>query len=301
DRISGPDYHTRGCPLAARRAALAEVAAAFDRYRTYLPYDAEGAREVVAEAVARAKQRNPALEPTVFDFIARVVLGDVREDLKAQQRAWVGRLQQYTAPVAAKGVEDTAFYRFFRLAALNEVGGEPDRWALDAQAFHARARFRAHRYPRALLATATHDHKRGEDTRMRLVALSEIPERWEETAQALDAVGQAHLGPQGPSAADRYLLYQTLAALWAPPPGEDEAAYRAALPNRLGPYLQKAAREAKETTSWINPDAAYERDLEAFARALCEDPKTAEALGPLASELARLGFANTLTQLVLKL
>jgi len=301
DRISEADYHTRDYTLEALREALAEVAAAFDRYRTYLPYDAEGAREVVAEAVARAKQRNPALEPTVFDFIARVVLGDVREDLKARQRAWVGRLQQYTAPVAAKGVEDTAFYRFFRLAALNEVGGEPDRWALDAQAFHARARFRAHRYPRALLATATHDHKRGEDTRMRLVALSEIPERWEETAQALDAVGQAHLGPQGPSAADRYLLYQTLAALWAPPPGEDEAAYRAALPNRLGPYLQKAAREAKETTSWINPDAAYERDLEAFARALCEDPKTAEALGPLASELARLGFANTLTQLVLKL
>src|SRR5690606_3262266 len=199
-----------------------------------------------------------------------------------------------------KGVEDTAFYRFFRLAALNEVGGEPDRWALGAQAFHAHARFRAHRYPRALHATASHGHKRGEDTRMRLVALSEIPERWEETAQALDAVGQAHLGPQGPSAADRYLLYQTLAALWAPPPGEDEAAYRAALPNRLGPYLQKAAREAKETTSWINPDAAYERDLEAFARALCEDPKTAEALGPLASELARLRFANTLTPLVLQ-
>src|SRR5690606_6756928 len=211
----------------------AEVAAAFDRYRTYLPYGEDEAHEVVTEAAARAKQRNPALEPTVFDFVARVVLGDVRADLKEKQRAWVGRFQQYTAPVAAKGVEDTAFYRFFRLAALNEVGGEPDRWALGAQAFHAHARFRAHRYPRALLATATHDHKRGEDTRMRLIALAEIPERWEEAAQALDAVGQAHLGPQGPSAADRYLLYQTRAALWLPPPGEDETAYRAALPDPL--------------------------------------------------------------------
>ncbi|HYG68833.1 MAG TPA: DUF3459 domain-containing protein, partial [Anaeromyxobacteraceae bacterium] len=301
DRISEADYHTRDFTLEALREALAEVVAAFDRYRTYLPYGEEEAREVIAEAVHLAKQRNPALEPTVFDFVARVVLGDVREDLKAKGRAWVGRFQQYTAPVAAKGVEDTAFYRFFRLTALNEVGGEPERWALEPQAFHARARFRAHRYPRALLATATHDHKRGEDTRMRLVTLSELPERWEEAVQALEAAGQPHQGPQGPTASDRYLLYQTLAALWVPPPGEEENAYRAALPDRLWPYLQKAAREAKEATSWINNDARYERDLEAFARALCADAKAAEALAPLAGEMARLGFANTLSQLVLKL
>ncbi|MDX1419922.1 MAG: malto-oligosyltrehalose synthase [Rubricoccaceae bacterium] len=301
DRLSEADYHTRDFTLEALREALAEVVAAVDRYRTYLPYDDDEAREVVAEAVHLARQRNPAQEPTVFDFVGRVVLGEVRADLSAARRAWVGRFQQYTAPVSAKGVEDTAFYRFFRLSALNEVGGEPGAWTLDPQAFHARARFRAHRYARHLLATATHDHKRGEDTRMRLLALADLPERWEETVQALEQAAPAHLGPQGPSAADRYLLYQTLAALWVPPPGEDEAAYRAALPDRLWTYVQKAAREAKAATSWINPDARYERDLEAFTRGVCGDPKTAEALGPLAAEMARRGVARSLTQLVLKL
>lgn len=302
DRISEADYHTRDFTLEALREALAEVVAAFDRYRTYLPdHDAEAAREVVQLAVHRARSRNPAAEPTVFDFIARVILGDVREDLRERQRAWVGRLQQYTAPVAAKGVEDTAFYRYVRLAALNEVGGEPADWALPAQAFHARARFRARSYPRHLLATATHDHKRGEDTRMRLLAIAEVPERWEETVQALAAIGEAHTGERGPARADAYLVFQTLAALWQPPAGEDPSAYRATLPDRLWTYLQKAAREAKEQTSWINPDERYETDLEAFVRGICTDERTAEALGPFAEEIARLGFWNSLSQLVLKL
>ncbi|MDX1529981.1 MAG: malto-oligosyltrehalose synthase, partial [Rhodothermales bacterium] len=294
DRISEADYHTRDFTLEALREALAEVVAAFDRYRTYLPYDEEEAREVVGEAVHRAKQRNPATEPTVYDFVARVILGDVREDLREQRQAWVGRFQQYTAPVAAKGVEDTAFYRYFRLAALNEVGGEPDEWARSRQAFHARARFRGHRYPRNLLATATHDHKRGEDTRMRLVALAEVPERWEETAAVLAEIGRKHRGEHGPARSDEYLLYQLLAALW---PDAD----RDALPDRLWTYLQKAAREAKVETSWINPDEAYEADLEAYVRGLCADPKTDAAVSPLADDLRRLGFFNTLSQLVLKL
>jgi (1->4)-alpha-D-glucan 1-alpha-D-glucosylmutase len=301
DRLSEADYHTRDFTLEALREALAEIVAAVGRYRTYLPYDDEDARTVVAEAVHRAKQRNPALEPTAFDFVARVALGDGAEELREQQRAWVGRLQQYTAPVAAKGVEDTAFYRYFRLTALNEVGGDPDRWAMDAQAFHARARFRAHRFPRNLLATATHDHKRGEDTRMRLVVLSEIPDRWEETVQALAAAGERHRGPQGPSPADQYLAFQTLAALWQPPPGVRAGAYRAALADRLWPYLQKAAREAKEATSWINPSEPYERDFERWARALCTDAQAGAVLDALSAAMARLGFANTLSQLVLKL
>src|SRR5690606_27012075 len=126
----------------------------------------------------------------------------VREDLKEAQRAWVGRFQQYTAPVAAKGVEDTAFYRYLRLVALNEVGGEPDEFGINAQAFHAHARFRALRYPRNLLATATHDHKRGEDTRMRLIALAEVPEAWDEALHALDAIAADHRSDHGPSRDD---------------------------------------------------------------------------------------------------
>ncbi|MDX1546112.1 MAG: malto-oligosyltrehalose synthase, partial [Rhodothermales bacterium] len=164
NRLSEADYHTRDFTLEALREALAEIVAAFDRYRTYLPYNEDEARAVVREAVYRARQRAVAFEPSVFDFVRRVILGEVREDLRERQRAWTGRFQQYTAPVAAKGVEDTAFYRYLPLVALNEVGGEPAPAGTPPQAFHARARFRAQRYPRTLVATATHDHKRGEDT-----------------------------------------------------------------------------------------------------------------------------------------
>src|SRR5690606_3131269 len=173
DRISEANYHTRDFTLEAIRQALAEIVAVFDRYRTYLPYDEGTAREVVQQSVYRARLRNPIAEPTVYDFVASVILGDVPDELTDQRAAWVGRFQQYTAPVAAKGVEDTAFDRYLPLTALNEVGGEPDQFGQSLHAFHAHARYRAHRFPRSLIATATHDHKRGEDTRMRQISLTE--------------------------------------------------------------------------------------------------------------------------------
>ncbi|MEP0546217.1 MAG: malto-oligosyltrehalose synthase [Rhodothermales bacterium] len=295
DRLSEADYHTRDFTLEALREALAETVAAVDRYRTYLPdYDEEDARAVIERAIHRAKQRNPASESTVYDFIARVALGEVRDDLRAAQRGWVGRFQQYTAPVMAKGVEDTAFYRYHRLTGLNEVGGEPAEFALAPEAFHAHARFRALRYPDGLIATATHDHKRGEDTRMRLVALAEVSDRWDETLAVLDDIGQRYRGEHGPLPTHAYLFFQTLAALW-------HGADHATLADRLADYLQKAARESKLRTSWINPNEPYEADLDAFVRGVTTDERTSDALDAFAAELARLGFFHTLSQTVLKL
>jgi (1->4)-alpha-D-glucan 1-alpha-D-glucosylmutase len=294
DRISEADYHTRDFTLEALREALSEIVAAFGRYRTYLPVLEDGSEQVVAEAVHLARRRNPAAEPSVYEFVSRVILGDVHPDVRQAQTAWVGRFQQYTAPVAAKGVEDTAFYRYLRLAALNEVGGEPDHFSVTPQAFHAHARFRAHRYPRNLVATATHDHKRGEDTRMRLIALAARPDVWEETVARLAEMADEHRGHHGPARADEYLFYQMLVALW---PDAD----RADLADRLATYTQKAARESKTNTSWINPDEEYETDLEAFVRAVVADDRTEEALAPLAADIARLGFANSMSQVVLKL
>jgi (1->4)-alpha-D-glucan 1-alpha-D-glucosylmutase len=293
DRISEADYHTRDFTLEALREALLEIVAAVDRYRTYLPDHPEEAHEVIDRAVHRAKSRNPAAESTVYDFIRRIILGDVREGLEDRQRAWVGRFQQYTAPVAAKGVEDTAFYRYHRLTALNEVGGEPDEFNLPRQAFHAHARFRALEYPNGIIATATHDHKRGEDTRMRLLGLAERPEQWSETLAALAPVAQDHEGEHGPIPTHAYLFFQTLAALW-------HGADHDTLADRLWHYLQKAARESKLVTSWINPNEAYEADLEAFVRGICADERTDDALAPFAAELARLGFFHTVSQTVLK-
>jgi len=301
DRLSEADYHTRDVTLAALREALKEIVAAFDRYRTFLPYEDEEAREVVQEAIHRALQRNPAAEPTVFEFVEHAIFGELREDLQDDQQAWVGRLQQYTGPVAAKGIEDTAFYRYNRLAALNEVGGEPDAFGVHDHAFHARNRFRARQYPETLITTATHDHKRGADPRTRLLAIAEMPERWAEVVQALDEVGDPYRGAHGPSDNDEYLFYQTLAALWCDAAGTPrDAEAREVLSDRLWDYMEKAVREAKQQTSWINPNIDYETDLEAVVRGVTTDDETPDVLDSFATQLAEAGFANRLSQLTLK-
>jgi (1->4)-alpha-D-glucan 1-alpha-D-glucosylmutase len=195
--------------------------------------------------------------------------------------------------VAAKGVEDTAFYRYHRLSALCEVGGEPDRFAVEPRVFHSRMRHRAKSQPLGLTATATHDHKRGEDTRMRLALLSELHRPWAQLAKKLDALGRPHRSPVGPSPADAYLLHQLFVALF----GTDDPER---LRGRLAAYAQKAAREAKRRTSWVRPDEGYEQALARYVEALVTDEAIAAEVAPFAAQLARLGFVNTITQTVLK-
>ncbi len=293
DRISEADYHTRDFTLEALRDALVQTIASFDRYRTYLPYEEAEAREVIAQAIERAIRRDPAGERSVYAFIQHVLTEPLPDDLRAAQHDWIERFQQYTAPVAAKGVEDTAFYRWVRLTALNEVGGEPDHFGVTPEAAHAHARYRAKLKPNTLLATATHDHKRGEDTRMRLVALSEVPQAWAEVVDALAEIGRPYTTRDLPLRSDRYLFFQTLVALW-----NDDVD---ALADRLATYAQKAARESKLHTSWIHIDESYETALDRYVRGVTTDPRTAGAVQPLADTLARLGFFNTLSQIALKL
>ena len=292
DRISEADYHTRDLTFEALRLALAEVIALFPRYRTYLPENREDAEEVIRETVRAARRRNLGRDPTVYAFIEEVLLPRDGGDA-APSSAWVRRFQQYTAPVTAKGVEDTAFYRYYRLAALNEVGGGPDRWGVSLHALHARARFRALRYPLSLLATGTHDHKRGADTRMRLIVLAELPEVWRRTLRSMARIGRRYRSTAGPSRADEYLFHQTVVALW-------EGGAREELADRMAAYMQKAAREAKLHTSWLHPDAEYEAAVERFVRGVLGDPRLGAAVGELAALVARYGYANGLTQLVLK-
>ncbi len=301
DRLSEANYHTRDVTLAALREALKEIIAAVDRYRTFLPHDEDDAREVVQAAIHRALQRNPAAEPTVFEFVEHAILGELREDLQDDQRAWVGRLQQYTGPVAAKGIEDTALYRYHRLTALNEVGGEPGTFGVHDHAFHAHNRFRAREYPETLITTATHDHKRGADTRMRLLALAEVPDRWTAVVQGLDDIADAYRGAHGPSDNDTYFFYQTLAALWCDAHGTPrDATGRENLSERLWAYVEKAVREAKQQTSWTNPNTDYEEDLKAVVRGVTTDDATPDVLDDFAAMLAEAGFANRLSQLALK-
>jgi (1->4)-alpha-D-glucan 1-alpha-D-glucosylmutase len=299
-RLSEDDYHTRDFTTNALRAALADVIASFERYRTYLPHDPQDAEEVLTRAVADAKRRAENVETSAHEFVLRCLLGPLPEDREPARAAFVGRFQQYTAPVAAKGVEDTAFYRYVPLAALNEVGGEPDLFAIEEQAFHSRARFRQHSYPENLLTTATHDHKRGEDVRMRMAVLSELGEQWQEALSRLNERAQRYwresspLGAPRVSQRDAYLLFQHLVALW-----QDERP--ATLAPRLQAYMLKAIREAKQDSSWIDPDSGYEAAAREFTDAMVRDREVAGIVAPLALELARFGFRNSLAQLALKL
>ena len=302
ERLAAADYHTRDFTLQALQDALAEIIAAFPRYRTYLPYGADEAKTIIGEAVEAAKRRNPATEKSVYDFIQSCLLDEREGELELSRLAFVGRFQQYTAPVTAKGLEDTTFYRYLPFAARNEVGGEPERFATELHAFHARARFRAYRYPENLLATATHDHKRGEDTRMRLATLSEIPELWDETLTKLHerATELQRLSTTGTpfssqlNGSDVYLMYQLLGALLK---GETPEG----LKERLLPYMEKAMREAKLRTSWLNPNSDYENAVKGLLEQILADDTALGILEPLAAEMARLGFHNTLAQTVIKL
>jgi (1->4)-alpha-D-glucan 1-alpha-D-glucosylmutase len=294
DRISEADYHTRDFTYEALREALSQVIASLDRYRTYLPSEPEQAEGVIRQAIHEARRRSPAFEPSTYAFLEDVLLGRIDPSLEEMRVAWVERFQQYCAPVAAKGVEDTAFYRYVRLVALNEVGGDPDHFSQEPQAFHAHARFRALRYPHSLLATATHDHKRGEDTRMRLIVLSELADPWSRLVRQLERTRQRHGGERGPSSTAAYLFYQTVIALWGSAPPDE-------LADRVHAYMRKASREAKQDTHWLDPDEAYENDLERFVRGMLQDRWVLRAIAPLGKRVARHGFLNGITQLVIKL
>src|SRR6202042_1400580 len=171
-------------------------------------------------------------------------------------------VQQFTGPLMAKSLEDTAFYRYHRLLALNEVGGDPAARALSIDVFHEMMQVRATEWPHGMTATATHDTKRGEDARTRLMALTEIPGEWTSAVARWKILNAPHLVIDGdmraPSTTFEYMLYQALLGAWPLGPGDD------ALLERMQAYAQKAAREGKQETSWLNPNEAYEAGLHTF-------------------------------------
>jgi (1->4)-alpha-D-glucan 1-alpha-D-glucosylmutase len=198
----------------------------------------------------------------------------------------------------AKSLEDTTFYRYHRLLALNEVGGDPSAKALSVDAFHLTMQTRAREWPHGMTATATHDTKRGEDARARLLALSEIPGDWAAgVAQWRSAnaglIRQAG-GRRAPSAGHEYMLYQALLGAWPPGPDSDLVA-------RLQAYALKAAREGKQETSWLDPDEAYEKGLTGFIADMLKNKAFVDGFDPLARRVALLGALNSLTQVALKI
>jgi len=209
------------------------------------------------------------------------------------------KVQQFTGPMMAKSLEDTTFYRYHRLLALNEVGGDPAAKALAVDGFHQMMRTRAREWPHGMTATATHDTKRGEDARTRIMALSEMPGEWTSTVARWKLLNVSHLAMDGdmraPSATFEYMLYQALLGAWQP----DDAS----LGERIQQYALKAAREGKQETSWLNPHVAYEAGVENFIAKILDPSLSGEflsSLQALAQRLSLLGALNSLSQITLK-
>jgi (1->4)-alpha-D-glucan 1-alpha-D-glucosylmutase len=300
-------WRTRDFTVNGMLGALEEVIAAFPVYRTYVSERGAGDddRRYIGWAIAQAKKRTRAGDTSIFDFLHGVLTGDL-EGRRARQTAM--QFQQVTGPVMAKAAEDTAFYRYFRLLALNEVGGDPRRFGLSIAGFHHAMRERARHWPRAMIGTATHDTKRGEDARIRLAMLSEMPRVWgQHVARWLRFNRSRRSEVDGEAVPDRnveYLFYQTLVGAWPPGLRADDAAAVQDLAERVGAFMIKAVREGKEESSWSNPNAAYEQALERFVVGALDATRPNAFLADFAGfidSLARPAGIASLAQLVLKL
>ncbi|RYY92473.1 MAG: malto-oligosyltrehalose synthase, partial [Comamonadaceae bacterium] len=305
-RIARADRHTRDYTLNTLRRALAEVAACMQVYRSYIiDTPSTQDRHYIDQAVDLARTRSLDADESVFDFVRRTLLGETMADapdaLRARALRFAIRFQQFSAPVTAKGVEDTAFYRYFPLSSLNEVGGEPAHFGMTVAAFHTASADRAQRWPHTMLATSTHDNKRSEDVRNRINVLSEMPAAWRLALRRWRAMNAAPEGVALPSAADQYLLYQTL--LGTLPAGGLTAATREAYVERIERYALKAARESKAHTSWVVPNPEYEAALTGFVQRLLASVQGnafLDDLQALGATLAWYGALNSLSMTLIK-
>jgi (1->4)-alpha-D-glucan 1-alpha-D-glucosylmutase len=313
NRFSERNRHFRDFTLYSLISTLKEVIACFPVYRTYVGADgpdqtvSDHDRRYIDQAVQSAKQRTPAVTALVFDFIERLLLKQTRitssEECEARAK-FIGKFQQITSPVAAKGLEDTALYIYNRLLSLNEVGADPMTFGMEPAAVHQWMIQRQQQWPAALSATSTHDTKRGEDVRARLNVLSELPGAWKGTVARWRALNRRFKsevnGVLAPDGNVEYHLYQTLVGAW--PFGHD-AASDPCFRERIAAYMMKALREAKVHTSWLSPDEEYERAVTRFVDAVLDRRRSNPFLAsflPFQARVAELGIYNSLAQLVIK-
>lgn len=314
NRISESNRRFRDFTLGSLTDALRETIASFPVYRTYI--DAFAGRvdplDVghIDRAIRAAIRRNRAMSPTIFEFIRNILLlnwpDDLDDEAREEHALFVMKFQQLTGPVMAKGVEDTSFYIFNRLISLNEVGGDPEQFGLEPAKMHGWIVEREKHWPLALNNSTTHDTKRSEDVRARINVLSEIPGEWRKHVLRWSAMNRSRRrivdGDPVPDANDEYLLYQTLVGA-LPLEVADEREI-ADFPARIQQYLEKATREAKIHTSWINPNEEFDEALRTFVGEILDPRISRDFLADLRAflgQIGRYGMLNSLAALVLKL
>ena len=296
------DRNARDFAPSELQAALVEITACMPVYRTYFrPGEGEEMdRAFIRRALHEARKRATTVDQRLFKFLELVLLLEPPHYIAAERDKWlqfVMNWQQFTGRVMAKGVEDTAFYNYNRLISLNEVGSEPGRGAdFDPVAeWHARNHEIAQAWPHTMNATSTHDTKRAEDVRARISVLSEIPDVWEREVKKWSRA-TAPLKRNGiPHPNEEFLIYQTLVGMWPLDPAEEPS-----VPDRLAAYLEKAAREAKTHTSWLEPNDDYETALKHFAKAILAHDPFLTPFRRFQKKIAFHGFLNSLSQVVLK-
>lgn len=313
DELSEKDRHTRDFTRNSLTNALVEIIANFPVYRTYVDgYEVRDRdRQYIDAAVAKARRRNSAVGAEVYDFVHDVLLLRFPRSFSDKDRkrwlVFVMRFQQLTAPVMAKGIEDTAFYRYNRLITLNDVGGNPEKFGTTLETFHGQNIERAKYWPHALIATSTHDTKMGEDAKARINVLTEMPDRWKEHLHRWHQLNRKRKvvvdGQPVPDYNEEYRLYQTLLGSWPEPPEPSGIAFREFI-ERIKEQSIKAAREAKVNTNWINPNALYEEAFLVFIDTLFEHGKINKFLGdflPFQRAISLYGMYNSLSQTLLKM
>jgi (1->4)-alpha-D-glucan 1-alpha-D-glucosylmutase len=312
DRLAQRNRWSRDLTLNTLRQALREVIACFPVYRPYItglpirPAD----QQQVRKAIRRSLVRNPAQSKALFSFVHDTLLlkspRPVGPEYVYEQRRFVGKFQQVTAPVMAKGVEDTAFYVYHRLLSLNEVGGDPTRFGTPVAVFHQTLQERQEKWPWAFSTMSTHDTKRSEDVRARLNVLSEIPGEWQECMTRWSKLNDPHKpvleeGP-APDRNEEYLLYQTLVGVWPLEPLADPA--YAQFVERIHAYMRKALHEAKVHSSWINPNDDYDAAMQQFIDRILDPAISGEFLADVRAFHKRVnhyGLLNSLGQKVVQL
>lgn len=313
NRIAKQHRSSRDFTAESLRGALRDVIASFPVYRSYIRPWVDGAihdedRSYIQKAIAKAKRLNPLVESSIFDFIKGVLLLEyppgLTDDEVLERHNFVARFQQLTGPIAAKGIEDTAFYRFYPLASLNEVGGDMLTFGVSIADFHSQNQKRREQWPYTMAASSTHDTKRSEDVRARICVLSEIPEAWQRAIQYWSRQNNDNKVMSDedlfPDANDEYLLYQTIVGTW-PLIAMDEAAHKSYV-DRIVSYMEKASREAKIYSGWIHPNAVYDNAKSSFIqKILMVSSSFMESFLTIIPRIQVAGIFNSLSQTLLKL